>query len=508
MGHRRSPFLATTNTDAGASGLPFPKITPASYPAVAFSVDIAPSFQPANLTAYFAVRMSSGSWFVSSTPIPVNTGTTTGTYTTYAQQFDPLAANWNNLTLSGTGATIGSAAAGNLTGDITGAGLVVVYTAAGTFNVDNFLVTTDSVAALAPTITVSPLSQTVYAGAGVSFGGSATGSQPLTYYWQKDGVTLTNNANTSGANSNIITLRNVDSTSAGQYSLIASNSVSLDTSANYLTTILTVNDRPTNLLYSESFPFVGPTPGNYLASAVGWNNAIPDAPARLFQTGGGDGAAFEFEGSASTIAFYATATGDNGVSGLPFPIMPITGASGLTFAVDIAPTFAPANITAAVAVQINGGSWYVSAANLPVDTSVATGTYTTYSQLFAAAAANWKNLTITGTGATIGSAAGGDLSGTITGAGLVFTHTGSGNFNFDNFQVTGTVLHNPGSIGVGTITGNTITLNWTASPTVHLQGATNLSPPVVWFDVPNTTGQGSATITNNTPGSFYRLIGN
>jgi hypothetical protein len=501
-------FLATTNTDAGASGLPFPKITPSSYPAVAFSVDIAPSFQPANVTAYFAVRMSSGSWFVNSTPIPVNNGTATTTFTTYAQQFSPLAANWDNLTLSATGATIGSVASSDLTGDILGAGLVVVHTGSGTFNVDNFLVTTDSVAAVPPTITISPVSQTVFAGAGVSFAGAASGAQPLTYYWQKDGVTLTNNATISGANSNILTIRNVDATSAGQYSLIASNSVNQDTSANYLTTILTVNDRPADLLYSESFPWVGPVSGNYPASVVGWNSAISDAPARLFQNGGGDGSMFDFEGSAATVAFYATATSDIGASGLPFPTMPIAGASGLTFSVDIAPSFAPTNISAVLAVQINGGNWYVSAANLPVDTSVATGTYTTFSQPFSPAAANWKNVTISGTGATVGNPAAADLSGNITGAGLVFTHIGTGTFNFDNFQVTGSVLHNPGAIGIGSPSGNTLTLTWSASPTVHLQSATNLVPPVVWSDVPNTLGQGSATVTKDATAKFYRLIGN
>jgi hypothetical protein len=500
-------FLVTTNTDAGASGLPFPRITPSSYPAVAFSADIAPTFQPANVTAYFAVRMSSGNWFVSSTPIPVNTGTATGTYTTYAQQFSPLAANWNNLTLSGTGATVGSVSSGDLTGDIIGAGLVFVYTGSGNFNVDNFLVTTDSVSATPPTITASPLSQTVFTGAGVSFAGTASGSQPLTYYWQKDSVTLTNSATVSGVNSNVLTLVNVDSSSGGQYSLIASNSAGTDSSANYLTTVLTVNDRPAGLLYSESFPFVGPTAGNYSATLVGWNSAIPDAPARLFQNGGGDGAMFEFEGSASTIAFYATATSDAGRAGLPFRSIGIAGASGLTFSVDIAPTFAPANITAALAVQINGSNWYVSATNLPVDTSVATGTYTTYSQVFSPLAVNWKSLTLTGTGATIGSAAGANLSGNITGAGLVFTHTGSGNFNFDNFQINGTATLNLGNIAVGPVTGNTLSLNWTASPNVHLQSTTNLTPPIVWSDVPGTTGQGSATVTNNAPQKFYRLIG-
>jgi hypothetical protein len=218
---------------------------------------------------------------------------------------------------------------------------------------------------------------------------------------------------------------------------------------------------------------------------------------------------FEFENSASVIAFYATASSDSGASGLRFPTVPIAGSSALTFSVDIAPTFSPTNITAALAVQMNGGAWYISAANLPVDTSVSTGTYTTYSQAFSPTAANWKNVTITGTGATVGGAAGADLSGNITGAGLVFTHTGSGNFNFDNFQFTGTATPNAGSIAVSpVVVGNTFTLNWAASPNVHLQSATNLNPPVVWSDVPNTTGEGSATVTNTGPAKFFRLIGN
>jgi hypothetical protein len=67
--------------------------------------------------------------------------------------------------------------------------------------------------------------------------------------------------------------------------------------------------------------------------------------------------------------------------------------------------------------------------------------------------------------------------------------------------------HNPGSISIGTVSGNTITFNWTADPNVHLQSATNLTQPV-WTDVPNTTGQGSVTVPITPPMNFYRLIGN
>jgi hypothetical protein len=128
--------------------------------------------------------------------------------------------------------------------------------------------------------------------------------------------------------------------------------------------------------------------------------------------------------------------------------------------------------------------------------------------VFSPAAANWKNLTISSTGATVGSSAGADLNGNITGAGLVFGISGAGgNFNFDNFQITGTAIANPGSVTIGTITATTLTLNWTPSPNVRLQSATNLAPPTVWSDVPGTTGQSSAIINTTGPQMFFRLIG-
>jgi high-affinity K+ transport system ATPase subunit B len=74
-------------------------------------------------------------------------------FANYSLPFLPSAANWNMLTVTGTGVTaapgaaavIGGPAAGNLTGNITGAGVVVTYgeggmaiTGGGTHNIDNF----------------------------------------------------------------------------------------------------------------------------------------------------------------------------------------------------------------------------------------------------------------------------------------------------------------------------------------------------------------------------------
>jgi hypothetical protein len=63
-----------------------------------------------------------------------------------------------------------------------------------------------------------------------------------------------------------------------------------------------------------------------------------------------------------------------------------------------------------------------------------------------------------------------------------------------------------GGIAAGASSGNSLALNWNASANVHLQSATSLAPPVVWTDVPNTTGQGSATIIVTNAAMFFRLF--
>jgi hypothetical protein len=271
--------------------------------------------------------------------------------------------------------------------------------------------------------------------------------------------------------------------------------------------MLTVNDPPVGLVYAESFPYVGPGTGGFPLSVIGWQNSIPNYPDRLFQNAGGDGAGYAYQNGASTNAFFVTPTFDPGISGLPFPNINVAFWPNLTFSVDIAPSLSPTNVTAAIAVQMDGGSWYVSASDLPVDTSIETTAFSTYTQAFTPNAANWKYLTlVAGSGAIIWGPASADLSGTITGSGLVFTHTGSGGtFNFDNFQITGTGI---GGITVGALSGNTIPLSWIGNPAVRLQSCTNLNTvgTNVWSDVPNTAGASAAMVTNTAPRMFFRLI--
>jgi len=87
----------------------------------------------------------------------------------------------------------------------------------------------------APLITSQPASQTVTAGANVTFTAAASGTPAPTFQWRKDGVVL------SGATSAALTLTNVTSANAGSYSAVATNSLGSATSSSAL---LIVNPAP------------------------------------------------------------------------------------------------------------------------------------------------------------------------------------------------------------------------------------------------------------------------
>src|ERR1700722_9194194 len=73
------------------------------------------------------------------------------------------------------------------------------------------------------------------------------------------------------------------------------------------------------VLYRETFPYAGMT-GNFPVSSVGWANDIPDNASRIYQNSGGDGAAYAYEASATTTAFY-TSTNLTQTIGAAFPVI-------------------------------------------------------------------------------------------------------------------------------------------------------------------------------------------
>jgi glucose/arabinose dehydrogenase len=89
-----------------------------------------------------------------------------------------------------------------------------------------------------PVIANDPSSQTVYATEPVSFSVSASGSNPLSYQWQKNSV------NISGATSSTYTINATATADAGSYRVIVTNSVGSDTSTAATLTVLPFNAKP------------------------------------------------------------------------------------------------------------------------------------------------------------------------------------------------------------------------------------------------------------------------
>src|ERR1044071_892620 len=86
--------------------------------------------------------------------------------------------------------------------------------------------------AVGPSITSQPQSLTVNAGATATFSVTATGTGPLNYQWRKGTNAI------GGATGSAYTILNVQSSDAGNYSVIVSNAISSVTSSNALLTVL------------------------------------------------------------------------------------------------------------------------------------------------------------------------------------------------------------------------------------------------------------------------------
>lgn len=502
-------YYATDTNDTGFSGLPFVDINPDNYPAVTFQAGFVPGNPggqvPGAINVYWAVQMS-GSWYCTAQAIPI-TLTALSPYNTNEFQFSPAATNWNNLTVTATGAVIGSQVTSDLTGNITGAGLVVAHVGTNAdMNFQNFEITTNAFVGSPPNIGSDvPLAVTVASGGGASFGVAATGTPPFTYAWTTNGVLALNGGRVSGASTATITIADL-TTNDNNMQIIAwvTNNVGVTNSATiYGPTPLTVTNPSVGLIYSEAFPFVSPLGGLSPLSSVGWTEAVPNQPNALSQVTAqtSQGFASASLGSAGTTVYYATHVSDTNQSGLPFPNVNLASYyPSLSFSVDIAPTFSSSNVTAYIAVQV-GTNWFVSASPLPVPTASDSSTYATYTMAFDPTAANWKQISVTSSGGLIGAAATSNLSGTMTGAGLVFVTVGSGGkFNFENFVISGAGL---GGINTSPLANGTINLSWVGNPAVELQSTTNLTS--IWQDMPGTYGLYSLSVSNTVPQQFFRL---
>jgi hypothetical protein len=127
---------------------------------------------------------------------------------------------WNKDNVAISGATSSSYTISNVQPTNAGSYTVVATNSGGSTTSNAATLTVN----VAPTITTQPASQTVAAGGSVTFTGAASGTPTPTYQWQKGG------ANITGATSATLTLNNVQSSDAGTYTLVATNSAASATS--------------------------------------------------------------------------------------------------------------------------------------------------------------------------------------------------------------------------------------------------------------------------------------
>ncbi|MCL4179497.1 MAG: immunoglobulin domain-containing protein [Verrucomicrobia bacterium] len=82
----------------------------------------------------------------------------------------------------------------------------------------------------APSITQHPVAQTKNAGQTAIFTVAATGTEPLSYQWQKGGADLINGSRISGARSQTLTITGLVEADAGEYRVVVSNAAGSVTS--------------------------------------------------------------------------------------------------------------------------------------------------------------------------------------------------------------------------------------------------------------------------------------
>ena len=309
-----------------------------------------------------------------------------------------------------------------------------------------------------PSITVEPVSQTAYTGATITFSVSAVGA--TSYQWM-GGVTgsgtytnLSNAGQYSGVTTPNLTIANLTATNNGDFVVVVSNGNGSVTSAP------PANLTVANIIYQENFNL--PTSPNQPITEVGWMNDINGGfGGRIFTGNGGltfpNCAVYSYDGGAAIEAFYGTTKSINGgpypaspnaITNHPaFPGINLQVAQNISFAVDLNTYYNGSSTHSYICVQMNSANWYVATNELLPSPGTA---QTTHTMKFNPIASGWDNLTVTGTGSdsvthipVIGSVAAANLTGYITGIGIVCVHSGGSTVQFDNYTVLGAIPPTP-----------------------------------------------------------------
>ncbi len=144
---------------------------------------------------------------------------------------------------------------------------------------------------IAPAITTHPISQAVDQGGDVTLTVGASGSPPLSYRWQFNGLNLSDDAFVTGSGTATLRITNIQPAHVGNYSVLVWNASGTASSSNALITVAPVVPLAealdaTNLKWTVSGtpPFVGQTSVTHDGVDAARSGAIPDSGTATFET--------------------------------------------------------------------------------------------------------------------------------------------------------------------------------------------------------------------------------
>jgi hypothetical protein len=165
-------------------------------------------------TAQLTLRLDAPTIIQQPQDLTVRSGST-ASFSVIATGSTPLSYQWRKNGVNISGATNASYNIPFASDDDAGAYSVVISNSVGSVTSSSATLT---IAAVAPTITNPPQSQTINQGSPATFSVTATGTSPMTYQWRKDGV------NISGATNNSYVISSAATTNVGAYSVVVTNS--------------------------------------------------------------------------------------------------------------------------------------------------------------------------------------------------------------------------------------------------------------------------------------------